>query len=183
MSETDQQSASDPVAAEPRKAANWRVLLAGRNPRVTLARACVLATICFVLFKFILLPARITGESMEPTYRNGGVNLINRLGYIGSKPQRGDVIGVTLTGRNIQYFKRIIAMPGEAFRIREGVVYIDGQALAETYTTPNVNWTTKEETSLGPTSYVVIGDNRSMDMALHEWGIIKRDRIVGKAVF
>lgn len=183
MSESKKNPENSPSPPEPQSVNGWRVLLTGRNPKTTLIRAGVLAAVCFVVFSFILLPAKVTGVSMEPTYRNGGVNLINRLAYVFSEPERGDVVGVKLTGNNIQFLKRVIALPGETFAIREGVVYIDGQALAEPYTTPNVTWTTKTETVLEPGKYVVIGDNRSMDIDLHTWGAIRFERIVGKALF
>lgn len=184
MSETNENPASDAVSTDPNNALSWRVLLAGRNPKVTLIRAAVLATVCFVIFKFVLLPARVTGASMEPTYRNGGVNLINRLAYMRSKPARGDVVGVKFTGSRVQLFKRVVALPGETFAIRRGVVYIDGQPLSEPYTTANLSWTTRTPPEPLPSGmYVVIGDNRTMDMNLHEWGKISSDRIVGKAVF
>ncbi len=120
---------------------------------------------------------------MEPTYRNGKVNLIYRLSYLRSQPRRGDVVGVTFTGESVQLLKRIIALPGETFRITEGVVLIDGNPLKEPYTTLNESWTTKTEKTLGAFEYVVIGDNRSMGMNLHTWGVVDRSRIVGKAVF
>lgn len=184
MSETNENPARDPVSTDATNALSWRVLLAGRNPKRTLVRAAILAAACLVIFKFVLLPARVSGVSMEPAYRNGGVNLINRLAYVRSKPARGDVVGVMFTGSSVQLLKRVIALPGETFAIRQGVVYIDSQPLLEPYTSANPDWTTRTPPEpLPPGVYVVIGDNRAMDMELHEWGKIKLDRIVGKAVF
>ena len=160
----------------------WRPLI-GRNPKATFIRSLVLVLVCFVVFRFVALPVRVRGVSMEPTYRNGKVNLINRLAYLGSEPRRGDVVGVTFTGESIQLLKRIIALPGETFAMRRGVTMIDGQALDEPYTVVNESWTTRTERTLGPFEYVVIGDNRSMVMRLHTWGVVDRSRIVGKAVF
>jgi len=157
--------------------------LIGRNPKNTAIRAVSLVIVCFVVFRFVALPVRVRGVSMEPTYRNGAVNLINRLSFARTRPKRGDVVGVTFTGESVQLLKRIIALPGERFAIRNGVVQIDGEPLAEPYTEVNQHWTTRTERELGPFEYVVIGDNRTMDMNLHTWGVVDRSRIVGKVLF
>ena len=162
---------------------HWWTPVIGRNPKITAIRAVSLVVVCFVVFRFVALPVRVRGVSMEPTYRNGGVNLINRLSFKRSKPMRGDVVGVKFTGESVQLLKRIVALPGERFSIRNGVVQIDGTPLEESYTTVNERWTTRTERELGSFEYVVIGDNRTMDMNLHTWGVVDRSRIVGKAVF
>ncbi len=170
------------IQESPRGFRWWHPLI-GRNPKATLIRAVSIVVVCFIFFRFVALPVRVRGVSMEPTYRNGKVNLIYRLSYLRSQPRRGDVVGVTFTGESVQLLKRIIALPGETFRITEGVVLIDGNPLKEPYTTLNESWTTKTEKTLGAFEYVVIGDNRSMGMNLHTWGVVDRSRIVGKAVF
>ena len=47
---------------------------------------------------------------------------------LGREPERGDVIVFRhpVTGRD--YIKRLIGMPGETIQMRDGIVYIDGQA-------------------------------------------------------
>ena len=51
-----------------------RIAVIGRNPKVTLARAAVLAVLCVVVFKFILLHIRVEGISMLPTYQDGSAH-------------------------------------------------------------------------------------------------------------
>ena len=51
---------------------DWlRVLAIGRHPKATLTRIIVLVVTCFITFKFCLLPIRIDGISMLPTYHTG----------------------------------------------------------------------------------------------------------------
>ena len=50
------------------KASLFRILAVGRNPKRTLVRAAVLAVACLVVFKWVLLPVRVEGISMAPTY-------------------------------------------------------------------------------------------------------------------
>ena len=80
---------------DPSAPTNWlRVLTIGRRPRNTLIRIVVLVAVCFVTFKFILLPIRIEGISMQPTYHTGQIRCINRLAYQSHEPQRGDIVSV-----------------------------------------------------------------------------------------
>ena len=52
-----------------------RVLI-GRNPKRTLVRIGVLVVVCLVVFKFVLVPIRVDGGSMLPTYKEHGVNFV-----------------------------------------------------------------------------------------------------------
>ena len=106
------------------KVPRWlRILVIGRNPKVTLARAVVLAVLCFVVFKFVLLHIRVEGISMLPTYQDGSAHFVNRLAYLWHEPRRGDVVSIRLAGSShLMYLKRIIGLPGEtvAFARRPG---------------------------------------------------------------
>lgn len=157
----------------------WQRLVFGRNPRRTLIRAAVLAGVCFVVFKFLLLPIRIHGISMEPAYRDGGINLVNRLSYLWRKPKRGDVVAVKTSGLHIMYLKRVIALPGESVAIEKGVVVIDGKPLAEPYVKRREPWELAP-VKLEPDHYLVIGDNRGMDQRLHWFDAIPLNKIAGK---
>ncbi len=174
---------NDPVPEEPApKPPRWRVLLIGRNLGTTLIRASVTAVILVVLFKFVLLPVRVTGMSMLPTYRNGTINFVNRAAYWFHEPRRGDVVGYALTGEHAMYFKRVIALPGETIQIRDGVVLINGSELDEPYLKYRAPWAERPVT-LATNEYFLIGDNRGMDQQSHEHGKGLRSHIVGKALW
>jgi signal peptidase I len=161
---------------------NWlRIILIGRRPKFTLVRVCVLAVTCFVVFGYILLPVRIDGISMLPTYRDHGVNFINRLAYLGHEPQRGDVVGVRFAGPHVMLLKRIVGMPGETIEFSHGRVYIDGKELPEPYVKLPCNWSRAPE-KIEPGKYFVVGDNRSMPKDMHEFGSAERRRIMGKVL-
>ena len=87
---------------------SWvRTVIIGRNPRLTFIRIVVLVATCLVLFKFVLLPIRVDGPSMLPTYQESSVNFVNRLAYLKREPQRGDVVAVRYSGRSIMLMKQI----------------------------------------------------------------------------
>jgi signal peptidase I len=159
---------------------NWlRIALIGRNFRVTLARIVVLVVTCIVVFKFILLPVRIEGVSMLPTYRENSVNFVNHLAYLRHGPQRGDVVGIRLAGPHVMYMKRIIGLPGETIAFTKGRVLINGEVLNEPYEKSDCDWNLPPE-KLGADEYFVVGDNRTMPLQYHVHGVASRDRIIGK---
>ncbi|NNC48233.1 MAG: signal peptidase I [Sphingomonas sp.] len=48
----------------------------------------------------------------------------------GSMPQRGDIVIVTPPGKNEDYIKRVIGLPGETIELVDGTVVIDGTPVA-----------------------------------------------------
>ena len=160
----------------------WKRLIFGRRPKVTVARAAVLASVCAVVFNYILIGVRVEGISMEPNYHNGRINIINQFAYCRRAPQRRDVVGIRLAGKKIMYMKRIIGLPGERVAFRNGKVLINGEPLDEPYVKYRAPWQMPERI-LEPDEYYVVGDNRGMPQDLHEQGPIERDRIVGKVLF
>jgi len=161
---------------------SWlRILVIGRNPKVTLLRVAVLIVTCFIVFRFILLPARIEGISMLPTYKDRSVNFVNRLAYRWHEPRRGDVVGIRLAGPHVMYMKRIIGLPGETVSFVNGRVQINGEVLDEPYEKTPCDWN-RPPIKLGPDEYFVVGDNRTMPSENHVFGKAGRDRIIGKAI-
>lgn len=137
----------------------WYVrAIAGKNPAITLLRATLWATLIIILFKFVLVGIRVRGESMEPTFHDGQVKFINRLAYLRSPPQRGDVVAVRAPGLRAVFLKRIIALPGEHVATRRGIVYINGQRLEEPYVKGVTSYIL--DFTLEQHQYWVIGDNR-----------------------
>jgi signal peptidase I len=163
---------------------SWlRTVTIGRNPKVTLIRVAVLIVVCIILFKYVLLPVRVDGPSMLPTYRENSVNLINRLAYRNSEPKRGDVVAVRYSGNSMMLMKRVVALPGETIEFVNGRVLIDGRFLDEPYVKNECDWNEKpEHSTMRDDEYYVVGDNRSMPYNLHDKGGAKRERILGKVM-
>jgi signal peptidase I len=156
--------------------------LFGSNPRVTAIRVVALIAGSTVLFGAILLPVRLSGNSMQPTYDDGEMNFANRLAFILRQPARGDVVAIRMAGPGVVYVKRIVGLPGERVEIEKGTVKINGQPLAEPAIVYRAPWNVPP-TTLGAYEYFVIGDNRAMDVNAHDFGRTTRDRLVGKLLF
>ena len=176
-----------------------RIAAIGRNPKATLVRLAVLIVTSFVVFKFILLPIRVEGISMLPTYQDRSVNFVNRLAYLWHEPQRRDVVGLRfsravtntpagihqavslLETPHVMLLKRIVGLPGETVAFADGRVLINGEVLDEPYEKTPCDWN-RPSVKLGPDEYFVVGDNRTMSWEGHMFGRAQRSQIVGKAI-
>jgi signal peptidase I len=160
---------------------SWKSALVGHSWKWTLVRASLVAALLVLLSRTFLTPVRAQGTSMEPTYHEGQLIVLNRLAYRFEDPARGDVVAIPLAGGNALLVKRIVALPGERFHIEGGVVFVGGRPLPEPYVKFRSPWRV-EETELGPDEYFVVGDNRGMRARAHDFGIVTRDRIAGRMV-
>lgn len=156
-------------------------MLVGRSPRRTLLRICVVASTVVLMWKFVLLPIRVEGISMLPTYRSQQINLVNRLAYVFGEPRRGDVVAIRITGENVMLLKRIVGLPGETVGFLRGKLLINGEPQDEPYLKLPSYWNMAPKT-VPPGHYYVVGDNRSMAITDHEHGRTARRKIVGKAI-
>ncbi|MFO1498577.1 MAG: signal peptidase I [Verrucomicrobiota bacterium] len=161
----------------------WMRMVFGRSPKRTLLRLSCLVLTTFVLFRFVLIPIRVSGFSMMPTYRDGRVNLVNHQAYRWKKPHRGDVIAFRLPEEgNVVLLKRIVAVPGERVRVVQGRAIVNGEPLDEPYIklTPNKSAPTMgRDLLLGADEYFVIGDNRNVSITRK----IPKHYILGKVLF
>ena len=165
---------SSPAPSE--AALKWRRICFGTNPVRTLARVALWSTTILLTFHHFLVPIKVVGASMTPTYRDGSLNLVNRLAYSKRAPSRGDVV-VIRDGHEL-ILKRIVAVPGERVTLERGVFYINGVALHDQFTVDPINWDW-DPTTLGPDEYFVIGDNRFQSV----FGKFQRQAILGKIMF
>ncbi|MBC8002449.1 MAG: signal peptidase I, partial [Opitutaceae bacterium] len=124
-----------------------------------------------------LLPIRVTGQSMQPNYRDGSINFINTLSYLRNKPQRGEVVAI-LTTQGEVLLKRIVGLPGEQISFWQGHVYVNGKLLDEPYTFSRI-LASHRGTRLGPDQYFVAGDNRPITAMV----VIKSDQILGRVIY
>lgn len=144
------------------------------------------AILAFALDKFIIVNARIPSASMEPTIMTGDRLIGNRLAYLKSDPQRGDIAIFLYPDNEKEIFiKRVIGLPGETVTIRNGLVYIDDSSYpldesAYVTTTPLGDFGPFE---VPQGAYFMMGDNRNNSMDSRYWKrhFVFKDKILGKA--
>jgi signal peptidase I len=144
---------------------------------------------------FVFQPFIVSGSSMEPNFSNAQYLIIDEISYYFKIPQRGEVVVMRYPKDERQYFiKRVIGLPGETVKIDNGRVivknsqYPEGTALQEPYlsnqvlTFPhNVSLIGgQKEITLGDNEYFMMGDNRSASSDSRDWGVLKRNEIIGR---
>lgn len=128
----------------------------------------------------------IQGESMNPTLMDSDIVFVEKVSYQRNEPKRNDIVVVTTDamGTKMQYVKRIIGLPGETIRIKNGKVFIDGKILDEIQDFDLIEdgGMAREKMSLGEDEYFLMGDNRnkSKDSRNVELGIVKKEQMEGK---
>ena len=116
---------------------------------------------------------------MSPTYRDNQINVINHLAYRSHEPNRRDVVAIRTTGTSILLLKRIVGLPGETIEFVDGKLLVNGIELDEPYVKHECNWNMPPR-KLFDDEFFVVGDNRSMSMANHDFGMAPRERIMGR---
>lgn len=155
-----------------------------------------LAIIFFlVLYLFLVRPHQIHGDSMLPNYHDRDYLLTEVVSFkfLGRELERGDAIVFHAPEQpSLDFIKRIIALPGEKIKIQNGRIFIvnrdhpGGFLLQEPYlatgvtTQPGKLIREGELFEVGQ-GYVVMGDNRPRSSDSRDWGVVKKEAIVGHA--
>ena len=125
---------------------------------------------------------------MEPTLMEGQVVIVNKIEYYLKSPRRNDVIVYKQSNREHSYYeiKRVIGLPGETVKIKNGIIYINDEALKEKIKTETIEnaGLAEEGIKLDDNEYFVLGDNRndSEDSRFASVGNVLKNEILGKAV-
>lgn len=138
---------------------------------------------------FIAQPFIVSGASMETTFSSGQYLIVDQISYRFEEPERGDVIVFRYPKDPSKFFiKRIIGMPGDTIDIKGNIVTITntthptGVILKEDAYVRDMAPNTTLTEVLGDEEYFVMGDNRNASSDSRMWGVLKRDKIVGRAL-
>ncbi len=150
--------------------------------RKFLIRAIGLSVCAWLIFTYLLIPFRVKGHSMEPTYKNGDVNFCYTLRYMVSPPRRFDVVAIRFAGAHAMLLKRVIGLEGERIEFKEGALFINGRKIQEPYVTGKCDWNLPPRI-IKPRHVYVAGDNRSVPMETHDFGQTDIHRIIGSPLW
>ncbi len=143
--------------------------------------------VAFILAQLIMVSVaqafQVEQYSMEPTLLPHDRVLVNKFLYRFRPPQRGDVIVLRYPlNQQRNYIKRIIGLSGETLQLKDGKLYINGRIIREPYLHE------APQGSYGPftvpaDSVFVMGDNRNNSEDSRSFGPLKKELIVGQALF
>ena len=148
-----------------------------REVAETVVPAIVIAVLIHV---FLAQATRVYGQSMEPNLHSDMRLVVEKLSYRLHTPQRGDIVVLRVRPEDEMLIKRVVGLPGDQVEIRDGRVYVNGQALDEPY----LNQETRGNLAprvVPPLHVFVMGDNRRASNDSRSFGPVHIDNIVGKA--
>ncbi|MCD4704723.1 signal peptidase I [bacterium] len=137
---------------------------------------------------FLIQPFMVDGASMEPTFYDNEYLIVDEISYRLNEPQRGEIIVFKNPENESQYFiKRIIALPNEIVRFKNGDVYIKKNTskrfvkLNEDYLPTDLKTNSRnEEIIVDSNEYLVLGDNRGNSRDSRYFGAIGENNIIGR---
>ncbi len=149
---------------------------------IILAAAFVL--VFGIVRPFVFEAFYIPSKSMVPTLEVGDRVLVNKFIYDFTQPKRGQVV-VFKNPENPNadpLIKRIVGLPGDTIRLRDGKLYVNGVLQREPY----VNKATPDPIPYGPKKVppghvFVMGDNRGDSEDSRYFGAIPESSIEGEA--
>ena len=143
----------------------------------------VIIIIVVVLIRtFIVTPVKVDGTSMVPTLKDKEILMLKKYDH---SFERFDIVVFDYNGRRL--IKRVIGLPGEYVEYRDGILYIDGEKVEESFHT---NTKTKdfklEDINLNEVpenTYFVMGDNRGNSTDSRIIGVVSKSQIKGSTNF
>lgn len=144
----------------------------------------------FLIVTFIIQRTVVHQSSMEPTLIQGENLLVEKVGVRLGILNRGDIVIIknlveTSDDAMKTLVKRVVAMEGEELEIKDGKVYVNGQALEEEYL--HGDYTAGENPAYTkltiPEGHVyVLGDNRFVSKDSRTFGPVPLSKIEGRAI-
>lgn len=168
----------------------------------------ILAGVIFFLVRSVVLNFKVDGHSMDPSFDNGEMLLVNRNAYfsfgkssltdwipgvhgdfyIFNPPQRGDVIvfNPPIEGNTKPFIKRVIGLPGDTVETRGGFVYVNGTQIDEPYIDGKTSKCDGNTVDCAPVTVpeghiFVMGDNRTNSEDSRYFGVTPISSVIGKA--
>lgn len=144
---------------------------------------CMIGITLFLLLRFMIATVIIQSNSMEPIIQTGDAVIINRLSYLLNDVQRGDIIFFWSEEEKKYLGKRVIGLPGDEIRFRDGYVVINNLYMDESsYLIADMETNCNREFVVPEDGYFVLGDNRenSKDSRYFENPYVMKEDILGK---
>ena len=138
----------------------------------------IIIVIAIILTRiFIVTLVRVDGASMNNTLKDGDILVENKLN---TDYKRFDI--VVVKHNKDKLIKRIIGLPGENIKYRNGFLYVNGKKIKEPFIkekTEDFNLIALGYNKIPKDHYFVVGDNRNNSLDSRILGLFKKDQIKG----
>lgn len=189
-----------------------------------IASMAVVLVIGLFIITFNLQAFEIPSGSMEQTLLVGDhvfvdrVSLAPRTGWAAPLVpyrdlRRGEIaVFLSPSEPGLYVVKRILGLPGDRVRLREGVLYVNGEQVEEPYAVhtnhydsyrdefPSIpaglarnvtpewrvalpQFVENDELVVAPDRYFALGDNRHNSVDSRYWGLVPRENLIGRPLF
>ncbi len=152
----------------------------------------IIIVVVILIRSYIITPVIVRGDSMYDTLKDGEILFLSKINYYVSKIERFDIVVIKDLDNDL-IIKRIIGLPGDNVEYKDNVLYINGEAQEKKFTDDITDDFTLEEVckihnvecdgKIPEGMYLVLGDNRDVSADSRVKGLIKKDQILGQAIF
>lgn len=143
----------------------------------------IVIAIVFFIALFVISFEQVVGPSMKGTLDAGDVTIVNKLVYKFRTIKRNEIVSINQKDKIM--VKRVIGLPGEHIEYKDNKLYVNGSLVLEN----NISVETKNfkledigYETIPKDMYFVLGDNRTNSSDSREFGLVKKDEIIGKIV-
>ena len=150
--------------------------------------------VIYILYTFVAVPELVYGSSMSPTFETGERVLVEKITKYFRPYDRGEIVVLNPpSNEDVDYIKRVVAIPGDIVKILECKVYISNGGvkymldeyylLPEECTQAGVALKEGRALRLQENEYFVLGDNRQNSADSRFFGPVQGVAIVGRVIY
>lgn len=139
------------------------------------------ALVIVIALNILLWPIKVSGVSMAEAVNDGDWVFGCKLAAWVSEPKSGEIVMFNVDGVKDALIKRVIATQGDTVEIRDGLVFVNGEELKESYIDTPTDGDFKIIVKSG--YFFALGDNRAVSTDSRSFGQVSSDSIKSKILF
>lgn len=150
----------------------------------------VVIVIVFLIFRYVVIPIRIDGSSMENNLHDNDIALINTVSVSEKNIHRFDVVVIYSDELNEMIIKRVIGLPGDTIEFKKDNLFINGKRMKQDFLNSDFvegskrkynsqYFTNNFKVTVEEGRYFVMGDNRLRSTDSRDLGSFEIDDFVG----
>lgn len=127
----------------------------------------IIIVIMFLVFRFVLMSVKVNGTSMLPNYYDGERGIMLRTTPL-NQPNYNSIVVINYLDKNTNVqeliVKRVFAMPGDTFEIKNNEIYVNGTKVDDSHRAKDTQMQDYPLIQLDNDEIFVLGDNRQVSL-------------------